>query len=514
MNERTTPPPPRPLRPISKDAAEITGRDREFLPAALEILETPPPPLSIVIMLTICAFFAAAIVWSFYSRLDVHAVATGEIETAGRTKVIQPLDPGKIAAIHVENGQHVKAGDLLLELDPAEASAEEQTQRDALDSTLTEVTRRHFAVKTAEAALEAAAKSDEASAPAAILAPLTQAATDPEPQIDWGADLPKTFRSREASVLSADLNQLIGALQSLDTQMAQKDATRQRLEMGIETQNSLIQTLTQLVNLHEQAVNLAVGTKITLYTAKEELEKSQSSLASDKGELIETSAALRELESEKIKTLSQFVADYENKTADAERKADEAKQALVKARVRLARTKLYSPIDGVAQQIAVTTIGQVVTTGQQLLIVAPTEGVLQIEALVANLDIGFVKPGQAAVIKVDAFPFTQFGVLHGTVTHIATAAVDEQEAKRALANAPAAANAPGLALDSQPGQPTKFVFPVTIAPEELAMTVGSSKIPLTPGMTVTVEIKTDNWRVIDYLISPLAKIASEAMRER
>lgn len=315
-------------------------------------------------------------------------------------------------------------------------------------------------------------------------------------------------------MLTADLNQLIGTLQSLDTQMAQKDATRQRLEMSIGSDNNLIQTLTQLVDLHQQAFKLDVGTKITLYTSEEELQKSQSSLASDKGELIETDAALRELASEKIKTLSQFVADYENKTAEAERKADEAKQALVKADARLARTKLYSTVDGVAQQIAVTTIGQVVTTGQQLLIVAPTEGVLEIEALVANLDIGFVEPGQSAVIKVDAFPFTQFGVLHGKVIHIASTAVDEQEAKRALANAPAAANAPGLALDSQPGQPATFVFPVTIAPDEQAMTIHGAKIPLTPGMTVTVEIKTDNWRVIDYLLSPLAKIASEAMRER
>ena len=147
------------------------------------------------------------------------------------------------------------------------------------------------------------------------------------------------------------------------------------------------------------------------------------------------------MQSEKIKTLSQFVADNENKLADAARKADEARQALAKAAARLARTKLYAPIDGVVQQIAVTTVGQVVTTGQQLVVVTPTDGPLQVEALVANLDIGFVKPGQDAAIKVDAFPFTRFGVLHGKVVKIASEAVAEQEAKRALANATASANA-------------------------------------------------------------------------
>jgi hemolysin D len=208
------------------------------------------------------------------------------------------------------------------------------------------------------------------------------------------------------------------------------------------------------------------------------------------------------------------MADNENKLADAARKADEARQSLAKAAARRARTKLYAPIDGVVQQVAVTTIGQVVTTGQQLLVVTPNEGPLQVQALVANLDIGFVKLGQEAAIKVDAFPFTRFGVAHGKVIRIASEAVDEQQAKRALANAASSANAANAAPTSAPGQPEAFVFPVTIALDDSAMKIGDATIRLTPGMTVSVEIKTDSRRVIDYLLSPLAKVASEAMRER
>ena len=158
-----------------------------------------------------------------------------------------------------------------------------------------------------------------------------------------------------------------------------------------------------------------------------------------------------------------------------------------------------------------TTVGQVVTTGQQLIVITPSGGKLQVEALVANLDIGFVKPGQEAVIKVDAFPFTRFGVLHGKVVKIASGAIAEQDAKRALANATATANA---ALSAHaPGQPESFVFPVTVALDETAMTIDNATIPLTPGMTVAVEIRTDSRRVIDYLLS-LAKIKSEALKER
>jgi hemolysin D len=152
----------------------------------------------------------------------------------------------------------------------------------------------------------------------------------------------------------------------------------------------------------------------------------------------------------------------------------------------------------ISGRTSATTVGQVVTTGQQLAVITPNGGKLQVEALVPNLDIGFVKFGQPAVIEVDAFPFKRFGVLHGKVVEIAPSAIAEQEAKRALANATAAASA-AQAPASAPGQVDSFVFPVTTALDETAMT---------PGMTVTVEIKTDSRRVIDDLLSPLAKVAS------
>ena len=428
----------------------------------------------------------------------------------------------------METGEPVKAGDLLLELDPAEASADAASARDALNASLAEAARRRYAIDAVRApqaqethaereqrdrAPGKDAKDTDDASEAAELSPIEKLARQPEPTIAWDEGLPEPFRLREEAVLRADLMQLSDALKALDKQRAQKLATRKRLEMSIAFQHTLMETLNQRVSTRQEAIDLNVGTKINLYDAKEELEKSEAALASDEGQLIETDAALKEVESEKAKTVSQFVADNENKLAEASRKADEAREAFAKATARLARTKLYAPIDGVVQQTAVTTIGQVVTTGQQLIVVTPNAGKLQVEALVANLDIGFVKLGQNAAIKVDAFPFTRFGVLHGEVVKIASGAIAEQEAKRALANAAAAANA----AQSEPtarGQPESFVFPVTVSLDETTMNIDGAIIPLTPGMTVTIEIKTDSRRVIDYLLSPLAKIASEAARER
>jgi hemolysin D len=527
VNERVPPAEPRPA-PAPRQALKIAGRDREFLPAALEILETPPPPLPIALSATICAFALGALVWSYFGKLDVHAVATGKIETNGYSKVIEPLDPGRIAAIHVDAGQSVKAGDLLLELDPAEANADAARAADALNASLAEIARRRYAIEAVRSAEAREAHGDEDhgdavavggsgkndGSKAAPLSPVEQLAALSEQRIVWDQSLPEPFRLREEAVLSADLTQLSDTLRALDKQMAQKLASRTRLDMGIAYQRTLMDTLNQRVSTRQEAIDLKVGTKINLYDAKEELQKSQAQLASDEGQLIETDAALREVQSERAKAVSQFIADHENKLADASRKADEARQALAKAAARLARTKLAAPIDGVVQQTAVTTVGQVVTTGQQLAVITPTAGKLQVEALVANLDIGFVKLGQTAAIKVDAFPFTRCGGLRGKVVKIAPGAISEQEAKRTLANATAAANPAQGAASTAPGQPESFVFPVTIALDEAAMKIDNAVIPLAPGMTVTVEIKTDSRRVVDYLLSPLARVASEAMSER
>jgi len=524
MNERAAPPeappPPAQPQPSRRLPLAVTGRDREFLPAALEILETPPPPLPIALIATICVCAVAALIWSYFGRLDVYATAPGKIEPAGYSKVIEPLDPGRIAAIHVARGQTVKAGDLLLELDPAEARADATSAQDALNASLAEVARRRYAINAVRAAeiegqsaqerLDAPSKDE---VPAADSSPVENLAGQADLKVAWDEALPEQFRLRQEAVLRADLAQLSDQLKALDRQMAEKLATQKRLDMSIAFQNTLMVTLNERVSTRQQAINLNVGTKIDLYNAKEELEKSQAALASDQGQLIETAAAISSVRSEKAKTISQFIADNENKLADAARKADEARQALAKAQARLARTRLYAPTDGVVQQMAVTTVGQVVTTGQQLIVLTPIGGKLQVEALVANLDIGFVKPGQEAVIKVDAFPFTRFGALHGKVVNIAPAAIDEQDAKRALANATATANVAPQA-PTAPGQPESFVFPVVVSLDETAMKIDNAAIPLTPGMTVSVEIRTDTRRVIDYLLSPLAKIGSEALRER
>ncbi|MDE2362917.1 MAG: HlyD family type I secretion periplasmic adaptor subunit [Hyphomicrobiales bacterium] len=492
-------PPQKPAR-VPLPTSGVEGRDREFLPAALEILETPPSPMPVAFMLTICAFVAAALVWSWFGRLDVHAVAWGKIEANGRAKVIQPLDPGKVVALDAANGQHVKAGEALVELDSAEAQADVTAAAESLAASRAEIARRRMAIDTARPLQ----KSGADAAPPEVA-----------PEIAYDSSMPPNIRARENSVLLADLAQLRDTLRNLDKQMEQKAATRQRLEASIAYQNQLMRTLNGRVEMREKSIKLEVGTKVNLFDAQESLQKSQSQLASDNGQLNETDKAMEEIASQKVKAIAQFIADNESKLADAARKADETAQQLAKAQAKLSHMIMRSPVDGIVQRVAVTTIGQVVTTGQQLMMIVPSGGPMEVEAYVSNVDIGFVKVGQPVEIKIDAFPFTRFGTLRGVVAKVATDSIDEQEAKRAESNAIAQANGASMPAQATPtGQQQSFVFPVTVSLEKTVMNVDGATVPLTPGMTVSAEIKTDSRRVIDYLLSPLSRVMSEAMRER
>ena len=500
----------KPMPGPAHQSLPITGRDLEFLPAALEILETPPPPASVAFIITICAFFAVAIVWSFFGHLDVNATAAGKIESVGHTKVIDALESGKISIIHVETGGQVHAGDLLLEFEAVEASADFEAAKNAHVAALAESARRLYAIKLVDDLAAVVSQQPDQTKPLALKVPVPSVSTD----ITWDENIPEPLRLREWSDLKADLTQLSSTIGSLDKQTTEKQATQNRLQQSIENEKDLLVTLSQVLAMRQDTVAKQVGTKTSLFEAQAEVKKAQGQLASDQGQLKEAMAALESTFSEKRKILSQFLADYQTKLSDAQKRGDDAIQAVNKASPRLQHTKLYSPVDGFVQKLAATTVGQVFTTGQQIMVIAPEKPLLQIEALVPNTDIGFLHIGQSVVVKVDAFPFTRFGTVNGHIVQIAREAVEEQDAKRQLVSAVSAANEASSGSGAPPGQAPNFVFPITIALDQRSISIDGVDIPLSSGMTVVAEIRTGQRRIIDYVLSPLTKISSEAFKER
>jgi len=463
--------------------------DQEFLPADLAILETPPSPVRMAFILLICAFVVVALAWCWFGRIDIIAVAQGKVQPAGRVKVIEPLETGKVAAIRVENGSHVKAGDVLIEMERGDAQAEEAGAAAALASYRAEAARRR-------AALDAA----------------NQQQLSPVATIAWTEDIPAANRTREEQVLSGDLAQLASALASLDAQAQQKEVARDRMNATILAQEDLIATLKERVDMRSTLANSGSGSKAALIDAMETMKYQQTVLQTQKGQRDDAMATLNVLTRERQKIIDAFTADNSQKLAEAQRQADDFEQKLAKARLKSGRMTLSSPIDGVVLGLSVTTVGQVIATGDEIMRIVPEDATLEIECYLANKDVGFVKPGQTAVVKIESFPFTRYGTLSAQVRRVAHDAIPEPDAQQAEGDPSKTNKQDKLFAGAQRTQ--NLVFSVTLTPNKTVMNVDGQIVPLTPGMAVSVEIATGNRRILEYLFSPLVEVGSEALRER
>jgi hemolysin D len=473
-------------------ARAVATRDPEFLPAAVEILHTPPSPIGTTLLLYICGAFAVALAWSYFGWLDIYATAPGKLQPSGRSKVVQPVYPGKVAAIYVKNGGHVNAGDLLIELDPTETTSDRDSQARAVEVAGAEAARRKIAIAQTRAGL-----------------------FEPAP-IDFAPGTDAPVRRREEGVLAADLEQLGSSMASLKAEHAEKLATRARLTASIEARQKIIALARERVAMREKLSGMGAGSRALVIDAEEQLETQIVTDTGERGQLLETSAAAETLARKIDGTIAQFIATQSEKLGESERERDKAAQELLKAQAKRDMTRLTAPISGTVQQLAVTTVGQVVASGQSLLTVVPTEGPIEIEALIANSDIGFVEPGQPAVVKVDAFPFTRYGTIDGSVSMVSRDAVDQRFAAD-LSDAANAAKPQGAqgAPSAQQAQTQNLVFPATITLARHFIAVENNKeLSLTPGMSVTVEIKTGQRRALDYLLSPVRQVIAQTAHER
>lgn len=463
--------------------------DREFLPAALELLETPPSPIRVAGIWLICIGFATALTWSYLGWLDIHAIAYGRIQPSGRSKVVQPLEPGRVVAIAVENGSRVSAGDVLVELDPTETGADREALAGDLESARAEVARRQVAI---------ASVRDNTYEPRATAFP---------------AGISGPIRRREGDVLAADLTQLASTRASLLAQHAERSAARDRLTASISAREKLLALTQERVDMRATLNDKGALSRALVIDSLLQHESQATTQIGERGQLAEAVASLGTIERKLEEVASQFITDQTQKLADAERKADRLEQELIKAQSRNERAKLRAPIAGTVQQLAVTTVGQVVTTGQALMTIVPMDSPIEIEVMIQNKDIGFVEPGQSAAVKIEAFPFTRYGSIDGTVLKVSRDAVDEREAG-ALSDPGSAVKPQSATTATAPVKMQGLVFPATIGLSRRSINVDGKDIPLSPGMAVNVEIRTGQRRAIDYVLSPLREVVASSGHER
>ncbi len=435
----------------------LTPSSTEFLPAVLEIQQAPPSPIGRAILWTILAVFTAGVLWATFGWIDIVATAQGKIIPSGYSKVIQPYEAGVIAAIHVQNGQSVKRGDVLIELDPTLNRAD----RDRASNEYR------------------AAKVD-----ASRLRSLIAGSSTFEAPPDGDAQYVRLQRQLLRDQLAEYQARAASAQHLIDQRRAGLGQTRaniRRLEATVPMDTERAEAIKQLFD-HQAASRLDF-----LQAEEQRIDKTQE-LAGQRKKLMQDQSALAEAEKNYQVFVAEFQQSKQMELSTIETKVASLAQDVTKAGQRADFQRLMAPIDGVVQQLAIHTVGGVVTPAQELLIVVPQDHPVEIEAQVENKDVGFVKAGQVVEVKVETFAFTLYGTIPGKVVSISD--------------------------DAAPIEKVGLVYPTRVSMDRATIQVEGKQVHLSPGMAVTVEIKTGQRRVIEYLLSPLLKSVQESLRER
>jgi hemolysin D len=445
----------------------------EFLPAALELQQTPPSPVGRVTLWTVIAMIVVAFLWSVFGHVEIVAVAPGKFVPSGQVKVIQPSNIGRVKAIHVSDGDEVKAGQALIELDPTLAEADRQRLESDWVASVLELARwRAFSawLDTGKAGTVSASVVEAAAAGGVKPAVAESSLALQQSLLDQS--------------IAEQRSKIAGIDQTLIRRRAETEATRQVLEKLKQTLPLVKQRAESLKKLSEQ--NL-VAKNSYLEVEQERIEAMQD-LAVQESNLASTGAAINELIEQRRLVLAESRREAFEKIEDLEKQGRGQRQEVIKASNIAEDQVLASPVDGVVQQLKVHTIGGVVTPAEALLVVVPKDQILEVEARVPNKDIGFVRAGQPVTVKVESFPFTRYGVLTGTVISVSRDAIADEK----------------LGL----------YYAARVRIPKGRMNSDGVDMQLSPGMSVTAEVTTGTRRLIEYFLSPVMQRIDESGRER
>jgi hemolysin D len=427
-----------------------------FLPAALSLQETPVHPAPRRFAWIIMLLFVLALVWSIFGQVDIVAVAPGRIIVSDRTKIIQPLEDSVVKRVLVRDGDRVKAGQLLIELDPTMASADKASVQEQLNYAVSEELRTAVLLKAL------------ASGQAPVVARTSDAALRNLLNSEW-QDINAKFAKLEAEIARRQ------------AEMATVQEAIAKLEETVPMARAREADFKRLV---DQGY---ISGHATQDKTRERIELERD-LATQRARLMESQAMLRESEQARAAFRAETTRQLTDRNAQAATRRQQFSADHSKASQRERLTQLTAPVDGVVQQLAIHTTGGVVTTAQPLMIVVPDSPTVTAEVTVANQDIGFVSAGQTATVKLDTFTYTRYGTVEATVDVVTADAV----------------------TDEKKGS----YYPAILTLSQKDMDIDGKRVPLSPGMTLTAEIKTGKRRVIEYLLSPVQRAGGESLRER
>jgi len=443
-------------------------QELDFLPAALEILERPPSPLGKFLGRSLMALVTICIIWACVGNIDITAVAEGKIISSSRIKDIQPLEKGVVKIIYVKEGEFVKEGQPLVELDQTFSAAEQTRITQELQFTQINWLREGAFLKALQQSTPPQLPQADSNYISTVLTSNERFFQTQLLEQKW-----LDYFSRVSSVESQKKEQE-AALQSTEARLAQ---VQQTLPLAIKRAEAL-RRLVEKKNASEMEYLDVEQARIE----QQQTLLSYQALRQQNLSAIETAGF--QLSSLKAETISHTLTRID----EFQRQIRSLTQDLAKANDIKAKQVLYAPVDGSVQQLAIHTVGGVVTEAEVLMRLVPHNDYLEVEATLENKDIGFVHVGQAVEVKVNTFNFTKYGVIDAEVV--------------------------GVTADAVADEVKGLVYKLRLKMSQKTMNINGREVNLLPGMSVMAEVKTGKRKLIEFVLSPLFRKANESVGER
>ncbi|WP_299673518.1 HlyD family type I secretion periplasmic adaptor subunit [uncultured Roseobacter sp.] len=430
------------------------------------------PTLHATVLFTL-SVFVAILVMSYVLKVEIVAKGTGKVVPLGRVQVVQPEFAGQLRAIHVRDGIRVQKGDVVIELDPTKAQSELNT----LQAERKRLEIERLRIETVLAALPARDHLEDAAIAAHVARFQTHA---PEAQ--------SSFFREQSDLLRAELVELRDALAQVETRLEANAKSKAVTRAGIGRIDAALETQEERLETVQSLLEKGTASRANYLDVLDGFNRLESEREVFFRELDQKTALDASYLAERAGIVSALRSRLQTRRAELEARSAALSEELVISQRQLANTRLIAPATGVIDQLSVFTIGGIVEAGQELLRIVPEDRAFEVEAIFPNIDVGFLEVGQAANIKLDAYPSERFGALKGWVSNVSADSIEVGEGA--------------------------FGFVVRIKPESATLETAGASHAVQPGMTAVVDVITGDRRLISYFFAPVVKVVEESLGER
>ena len=449
-------------------AGNAPGRrviDLQFAPDIVRVEGEAPSPMRRAVLYLLLALFTLLLGWAYLGKLDIVAVSQGKLVPQSFLKIVQPAEAGIVREILVNEDDFVREGQLLVRMDARLSTADVRT----IDA---ELQRKRLQLRRIDAELTGT--------------PMKRAAEDPR---ELAAQVEAQMQARWQAYRDA-----LGAEQALRARAEHDLGSAAEIEAKLKQTAPIYREQAQA--WEQLAREGFAGRLLALDRQRSSIEAEQELKAQSRN--IEALRATIEQAEQGIAQIhSNYRQQLHNERVEAEGLYQKLQQDWEKQQHRHALLELKAPQAGIVKDLATHTPGTVLAPGTIVLTLVPQDEPLLAEVWVTNADAGFVQPEQKARVKLAAYPFQKYGTLDGRVQQISADAQDKTPSAEGAARSP-----PALA------------YRALIRLEAGELTADGKKLKLVPGMAVAAEMHIGRRTVLEYLLSPIQKVATEAARER